>query len=86
VYETYGPRTEIRLYRLLASTSMIVGVIDAVLAGVFGGLLAKAAGAGSVLSFFIGGVVSSVIFVLLVYETRRIEERVRDALQASFPR
>jgi hypothetical protein len=25
LYETYGPRTELRLYRLLASTSMLVG-------------------------------------------------------------
>ena len=36
LYETYGPNTEIRLYRLLASTSMLVGVIDAALAGVTG--------------------------------------------------
>jgi hypothetical protein len=32
-YETYGPRTEIRFYRVLAGTSMLVGMIDAALAG-----------------------------------------------------
>lgn len=36
LYETYGPHTEIRLYRLLAGTSMLVGAIDAALAGVLG--------------------------------------------------
>jgi hypothetical protein len=86
IYETYGPNTQIRLYRLLASTSVLVGVIDAVLAGVFGGLLAEAAGAGSGLSFSIGAVVALVIVVLLVFETRRIIERGRDSLQPSFPR
>jgi len=34
--ETYGPGTENRFLRLLASTSTVVGVIDAALAGVVG--------------------------------------------------
>jgi hypothetical protein len=38
LYETYGPGTEVRLIRQLASTSMLVGVIDAALAGVIGAL------------------------------------------------
>ena len=41
VYETYGPRTRMRLYRLLASTHMVVGVIAAALAGAIAGLLAR---------------------------------------------
>ncbi len=45
--ETYGPGTENRVLRLIASTSTVVGVIDAVLAGVVGGLVAKVVGAGS---------------------------------------
>ena len=86
IYETYGPHTGIRLYRLLSGTSMLVGVIDAVLAGVFGGLVASAAGAGSELCYLIGAVVFSVIVVLLTYETRRVIERGRDSLQPGFPR
>ena len=53
LYETYGPGTEVRFIRQLASTSMLVGVIDAALAGVVGGLFAKAVGAGSELSLLL---------------------------------
>ena len=84
--ETYGPGTEIRLYRLLASTSTIVGVIDAALAGVVGGLVAKALGAGSELSLFIGAVVTSLVIVLLVEADRRIIERGRRLLEPRFAR
>src|SRR5215211_5177627 len=66
LYETYGPRTELRLYRLLASTSMLVGVINAALAGAFAGLVAKTLGAGSELSLVIGAAVTSATIVLLV--------------------
>jgi hypothetical protein len=86
LYETYGPHTEIRLYRLLASTSTVVGVIDAAIAGVIGGLIARAAGAGSVLSLFVGAVVTAVIVVLLVYASKRIIEGGRGLLQPRFPR
>ena len=75
--ETYGPGTENRVLRLIASTSTVVGVIDAVLAGVVGGLAAKVVGAGSELSLLIGAVVTSVIVVLLVDADRRIVGRGR---------
>jgi hypothetical protein len=65
---------------------MLVGVIDAALAGVLGGLVAKAVGAGSELSLVIGGVVTSVIVVLLVYASRRIIERGRRLLEPRFER
>ena len=84
--ETYGPGTEPRLYRLLASTSVLVGVIDAALAGVFGGLVAKALGSGSELSLVIGGVVTSVVVVLLVEAERRIIERGRRSFEPRFAR
>jgi hypothetical protein len=86
LYETYGPYTEVRLYRLLASTSMLVGVIDAALAGVTGGLVANAVGARFELSLFIGAVVTSAIVVLLVYASRRIIERGRRLLEPRFAR
>ena len=75
--ETYGPGTENRVLRLIASTSTVVGVIDAVLAGVVGGLVAKVVGAGSELSLLVGAVVTSVIVVLLVDADRRIVGRRR---------
>ena len=84
--ETYGPGTENRLLRLLASTSTLVGVIDATLAGVIGGLVAKAVGAGSELSLLVGGVVTVVIVALLVDADRRIIGRGRRVLEPRFAR
>jgi hypothetical protein len=86
IYETFGPGTETRLYRVLAGTSTVVGVIDAALSGAIGGLLAKAAGAGSGLSLFIGAVVASVIVVLLLNARRRIIGRGRGSHEPRFPR
>ena len=86
MYETYGPGTEVRLIRRLASTSMLIGAIDAALAGVVAGVFAKAVGAGSPLSLSIAGVVASVIVVLLVSVSRQIIEHGRDSLEQRFPR
>ena len=84
--ETYGPGTENRFLRLLASTSTVVGVIDAALAGVVGGLVAKVAGAGSELSLLIGAVVTSVVVALLVQADRHIIARGRRRLHPRFAR
>ena len=84
--ETYGPGTENRVLRLIASTSTVVGVIDAVLAGVVGGLVAKAVGAGSELSLLIGAVATSVVVALLVHADRRIIARGRRRLEPRFAR
>jgi hypothetical protein len=84
--ETYGPGTENRFLRLIASTSTVVGVIDAVLAGVVGGLLAKVAGAGSGLSLLVGAAVMSVVVALLVHVDRRIVARGRRRLEPRFAR
>ncbi len=81
--ETYGPGTENRVLRLIASTSTVVGVIDAVLAGVVGGLVAKVVGAGSELSLLIGAVVTSVVVALLV--RRRQAHHCARASQARTP-
>jgi len=59
LYETYGPGTGSRFYRLLGETSTLVAVINAALAGVVVGLVANAAGTGSELSLFIGAVVTT---------------------------
>ena len=86
LYETYGPGTENRFYRLLASTSTLVGVIDATLAGVVAGFVAKTVGAGSELSILIGAVVTTALVVVLVNASRRIIERGRRMLEPRFAR
>jgi uncharacterized membrane protein YeaQ/YmgE (transglycosylase-associated protein family) len=75
-----------RLYRLLAGTSMLVGAIDAALAGAFAGLVAKTLGSGSELSPFIGAVVTSAIVVLLAHLSRRFIERGRRLIVPRFAR
>ena len=84
--ETYGPGTENRLLRLIASTSTVVGVIDAALAGVVAGLVAKVVGAGSELSLLIGIVATSLVVALLVHADRRIIEPGRRGLESRFAR
>jgi len=86
VYETYGPGTELRVYRVLASTSMLVGVIDAALAGAVGGLIARSLGAGSQVSLLIGAALTVVIVVVLAHLSIRIVERGRRALEPRFGR
>jgi len=84
--ETYGPGTENRLLRLIASTSTVVGVIDATLAGVVGGLLARVVGAGSGPTLLIGAAVTSVAVALLVHADRRMISRGRRRLEPRFAR
>ena len=86
LYETYGPGTGSRFYRLIGETSTLVAVINAALAGVVVGLVANAAGAGSELSLFIGAVVTTVLVVSLVNTSRRLIERGRRLLEPRFAR
>ncbi len=86
LYETYGPGTKSRFYRLIGETSTLVAVINAALAGVVAGLVANAAGTGSELSLFIGAVVTTVLVVWLVNTSRRLIERGRRLLEPRFPR
>ena len=86
LYETYGPGTRSRFYRLIGETSTLVAVIDAALAGVVVGLVANAAGTGSELSLFIGVVVTTVLVVSLVNTSRRLIERGRRLLDPRFAR
>ena len=81
LYETYGPGTGSRFYRLIGETSTLVAVIDAGLAGVIVGLVANAAGTGSELSLFIGAVLTTVLVVSLVKTSRRLIERGRRLLE-----
>ena len=86
VTETYGPHTEMRFYRLIASTSMLVGVIDAALAGIIAGLVAAAVGGGPAPSIVIGAVVTAVSVVLLIRNSRRFIDHGRRSLHSHFGR
>jgi hypothetical protein len=86
LYETYGPGTGSRFYRLIGETSTLVAVINAALAGVVVGLVANAAGTGSELSLVIGAVVTTVLVVSLVNTSRRLIERGRRLLEPRFAR
>jgi hypothetical protein len=86
VYETYGPHTQMRLYRLLASTHMVVGVINGALAGVIVGLLAAAVGAGAALSLATGAVATSAGIVLFANASRRFIDEGRRSLFSRFGR
>ena len=61
-------------------------MIVAALAGVAGGLVAKAVDSGSVASVFVGATVTAVMVVLLVLSSRRIIERIRTLLAPRFAR
>jgi hypothetical protein len=82
----FEPGTENRFYRLLGNTSTLVAVINAARAGGVGGLVAKAAGAGSELSLFIGAVVTTVLVVSLVKTSRRLIDDGRRSLEPRFAR
>jgi hypothetical protein len=86
VYETYGPHTHMRLYRLLASTHMVVGVIDGALAGVIVGLLAATLGARPALSIVTGAVVTSVSIVFFAHTSRRFIDSGRRSIESRFGR
>ena len=86
VYETYGPHTQMRLYRLLASTHMVVGVIDGALAGVIAGLLAATLGAGPAPSIVLGAVVTSVGIAFFARTSKRFIDNGRRSLYSRFGR
>ena len=86
IHETYGPHTEMRFYRLFASTSMLVGVLDAALAGAIAGLLATAVGAGPAPSIVLGAVVTAVAVLLLTRASRRFIDSGRRSLDSRFGR
>ena len=65
VAQTYGTQGPPRPTRILASTPVFVGVINAVVAGVLVGLIAEALGGSVTLSVAIGILAGFVIIVML---------------------
>ena len=86
VMETYGPDAGLRSARILASTPTLVGLIDAVVAGVLAGLVAQVADAGTTLSVLVGVVVTTLAVVLMVVTTTRRIARTLALLVPRFPR
>ena len=86
LHETYGPGTQLRFYRVIANTSMVIGVIDAALAGAIVSLVARTQDAATELSLFIGGGVTAVIVVALAYVDIRIFKRGRRLIESRYGR
>jgi hypothetical protein len=84
--ETYGPGARVRSSRVFSSTPAVVGVIDAVVAGVLAGLVVKVVIGGSALSIVAGVVVALRGVALLVVTTSRSLARARGLLVPRFPR
>jgi len=84
--ESMGPLVEVRISRVLASTPVLVGVVDAVLAGVLAGVAAKALDASSTLSIGVGAAGTALALVLLVFSASRYVSRSRALLVPRFPR
>lgn len=86
VLETLGPAARVRPSRFLSSTPVVVGLIDAVLAGILAGLVAEVAGAGTAPSIALGAAVGLVAVVAIVVTGVRGVVRARGVLAPRFPR
>jgi hypothetical protein len=75
-----------RSYRVIASTSMVVGAVNAALAGVIVGLVARSFDAGTELCLFLGGAVTALFVMGLAYLSIRIMKRGRRLIESRFGR
>jgi hypothetical protein len=86
VLETLGPAARVRPSRFLSSTPVVVGLIDAVLAGILAGLVARVADAGVAPSIALGAVVGLAVVAVIVMTGVRGVVRARRLLDPRFPR
>lgn len=86
IMQNFGPWARVRPSRLLASTPVLIGVIDAVIAGVIAGLVAEVSGAGGTVSILIGTSVTVVALALLVFSATRVIQELRTTWVPRFPR
>ena len=86
VLETLGPAARVRPSRFLSSTPVVVGLIDAVLAGILAGLVARVADAGVAPSIALGAVVGLAAVAVIVMTGVRGVVRARGLLDPRFPR
>ena len=81
-----GPAARVRPSRFLSSTPVVVGLIDAVLAGILAGLVARVADAGVAPSIALGAVVGLAAVAVIVMTGVRGVVRARGLLDPRFPR
>ena len=86
VLETLGPAARVRPSRFLSSTPVVVGLIDAVLAGILAGLVARVADAGVAPSIALGAVVGLAAVAVIVMTGVRGVVRARGLLDPRLPR
>jgi hypothetical protein len=86
IMQNYGPWARVRPSRLLASTPVLVGVIDPVIAGVIAGLVAEVSGAAGAVSIAIGTAVTLAALALLVFSATRVIQELRTTWVPRFPR
>lgn len=86
VFESFGPIATLRPSRVLASTPVVVGIINAVLAGVLAGILVRVLDVGWTASIVVGSCVAAAGATLLVLSSARQLARARRLLVTRFPR
>lgn len=86
VLETLGPAARVRPSRFLSSTPVVVGLIDAVLAGILAGLVARVVDAGVAPSIALGAAVGLAAVAVIVMTGVRGVVRARGLLDPRFPR
>jgi hypothetical protein len=86
VMQNFGPWARVRPSRLLASTPVLIGVIDAVIAGVIAGAVAEVSRAPAALSIAVGSAVMLVVLVLVVFASTRVIQELRTTWVPRFPR
>jgi hypothetical protein len=86
VMQNFGPWATVRPSRLLASTPVLIGVVDAVVAGVIAGFVAEVLGAGRTPSILVGVAVTVLALALLVFSATRVIQEIRTTYVPRFPR
>jgi hypothetical protein len=85
--ETFGPEASLRATRVIASTPMLVGLVNAFVAGVLAGLIVEGSGGERIAGVVVGAIVTLAMIALLVAASRRELARLRRALAPPrFPR
>jgi hypothetical protein len=86
VMQNYGPWAAVRPSRLLASTPVLIGAVDAVIAGVIAGFVAEILGGSRTGSILVGVAVTLVALALLVLSATRVIQEIRTTYVPRFPR
>jgi hypothetical protein len=86
VMQNYGPWATVRPSRLLASTPVLTGAVDAVIEGVIAGFVAEILGGSRTASILVGVAVTLVALALLVLSASHVIHEIRTTYVPCFPR